>query len=107
MDIHSKLQSLFSCIAGFLTTPLDVAKTKLMTQRDGYYKNIGDTLVKIWTEEGPLKLYSASHIRAFNLSIGGIIFFGSYEYFKKWFLAGIETHWSDMLLLYIVWCVIW
>ena len=68
---------------------MDVAKTRLMTQRDGYYKNLSDALVKIFLEEGPQKLYSACHIRAFNLSIGGVIFFGSYEYFKKWFLDGV------------------
>jgi Mitochondrial carrier protein len=62
-----------------LTTPIDVAKTKLMTQRDGYYKNLPDTLQKVFREEGFLKLFSACHIRVFNLSFGGVVFFGAYE----------------------------
>jgi solute carrier family 25 S-adenosylmethionine transporter 26 len=70
-------------IAGFLTCPIDVAKTKLMTSRDGKYKNLIDALAKVTTEEGFMKLFSAAHIRVFNLSFGGIVFFSSYEFFKK------------------------
>ena len=72
-----------AAFAGFLTTPIDVAKTRIMTQRDGYYKNTFDCLIKIAREEKLSKLYSAAHIRTFNLVIGGIIFFNSYEFFKK------------------------
>lgn len=71
-------------IAGFLTTPLDVAKTKLMTQRDGYYKNLLDCLVKVRKEEGFLNLFKAVHIRVFNVSFGGIVFFSSYEFIRKY-----------------------
>lgn len=70
-------------IAGFLTTPIDVAKTKLMTQRDGYYKNLFDCLTKVRKEEGFASLFKAGHIRVFNVSFGGIVFFSSYEFFRK------------------------
>lgn len=66
-----------------MTTPVDVAKTKLMTQRDGYYKNLLDCLTKVRKEEGFASLFKAVHIRVFNVSFGGIVFFSSYEFFRK------------------------
>ncbi len=74
-------------LAGLLTTPIDVAKTRLMTQRDNYYKNLPDALSKIIKEEGVMKLFSAAHIRIFNLAFGGVVFFSSYEFFKGQLLS--------------------
>jgi len=70
-------------LASFLTTPVDNAKTKLMTQRDGYYKNLYDCLTKVAKEEGVLSLFKAAHIRVFNITFGGVVFFSSYEFFRK------------------------
>ena len=54
-----------------------------MTQRDGYYKNLIDCLKKVATEEGYLSLFKAAHLRVFNITFGGIVFFSSYEFFRK------------------------
>jgi len=61
-----------------------------MTQRDNHYKNLPDALIKITKEEGFLKLFSAAHIRLFNLAFGGIVFFSSYEYFKGKLLSALH-----------------
>ncbi len=79
-------------LAGFLTTPIDVAKSKLMTQRDGYYKNLPDTIMKVFKEEGFTKLFSAFHIRVFNLAFGGVVFFGAYETFRARILGKTVSH---------------
>jgi len=70
-------------ISSFLTTPIDVAKTKLMTQRDNYYKNLFDCLNKVAREEGFASLFKAVHLRVFNITFGGVVFFSSYEFFRK------------------------
>jgi len=54
-----------------------------MTQRDQYYKNLLDCLTKVAREEGMLSLFKAAHIRVFNISFGGVVFFSSYEFIKK------------------------
>ena len=77
--------------AAFWTTPIDVAKTKLMTQRDGYYIGIWDTWHKIIKEDGVKKLFSAAHIRTFNMSMSGIIFFAAYENIR-YFLEKIHLN---------------
>lgn len=82
--------ALAAAFAGLLTTPIDVAKTRIMTQRDSYYKNTLDALLKIAKEEGASKLFSAAHIRTFNLALGGIIFFNSYEFFKKVYMPPVH-----------------
>lgn len=61
---------------------MDVAKTKLMTQRDGYYKNLFDCLNKVAREEGFGSLFKAAHIRVFNITFGGMVFFSSYEFIR-------------------------
>jgi hypothetical protein len=58
-----------------------------MTQRDNYYKNLPHALKTIANEEGFMKLFSAAHIRVFNLAFGGIVFFSSYEFFRKEFIG--------------------
>ena len=58
-----------------------------MTQRDNHYKNLPDALRKIASEEGFAKLFSAAHIRVFNLAFGGVVFFSSYEFFRKEFIG--------------------
>jgi len=78
-----KYEGIIFCLAGFLTTPVDVAKTKLMTQRDGYYKNLFDCLNKVAREEGFGSLFKAAHIRVFNITFGGMVFFSSYEFVRK------------------------
>ena len=69
-------------IAAAATTPLDVVKTRLMTQaaaaRDGY-AGWSDALARIAREEGVGALFRGVHVRVAWISVGGAIFFGAYE----------------------------
>lgn len=69
-------------VAAAVTTPLDVVKTRLMTQTPGsgtQYKGIVDGLKRIAREEGGGALFSGLTPRIIWISVGGAIFFGSYE----------------------------
>jgi len=44
-------------IASVLSNPIDVVKTRLMTQRGGEYSGMSNCLIKIVAKEGPLSLY--------------------------------------------------
>lgn len=80
-------------VAAAVTTPLDVVKTRLMTQGAGSaaagqeaalkYKGIIDGIKKIAREEGPATLFSGIVPRVIWISAGGAIFFGSYEMARK------------------------
>mmetsp|Transcript_30085 Transcript_30085/g.85866 ORF Transcript_30085/g.85866 Transcript_30085/m.85866 type:complete len:278 (+) Transcript_30085:56-889(+) len=76
--------SVAGAIAGGLTTPLDVAKTRIMLERHGegvakkYVGTLG-TLSTIAKEEGALALYKGIGPRVTWITIGGFIFFGAYE----------------------------
>ena len=69
-------------IAGLLTTPIDVIKTKLMTQRDNHYKSFSDCALKVSREEGLMEFSKGGMIRMITLGICGNIFFGIYEKVK-------------------------
>lgn len=78
--------SLAGGIAAGLTTPLDVVKTRLMTQRRGsgqVYAGLLDCLVRVAREEGIGALYKGLVPRVVNIALGGAIFFGAYEAFKS------------------------
>jgi len=70
-------------IAGAVTTPLDVAKTRLMlgTARAGAepYKGTANTLMRISREEGAGALFKGIGPRVQFITMGGLIFFGAYE----------------------------
>jgi len=75
--------SIAGTIAAFLTTPIDVVKTKLMTNRT--IKNYGlvDCCKKISKEEGFKGFWRAWHVRSGSLALGSIIYFSAYETTKK------------------------
>lgn len=81
--------SLCGCVAGAvsaaLTTPVDVVKTRLMTQNPAApkYHGIIHGLTTIAKEEGPKALSAGIVPRVMWISIGGAIFFGAYEGAKK------------------------
>lgn len=78
--------SLAGGIAAGLTTPLDVVKTRLMTQKagaGGAYKGLFDCLCRVAKEEGVGALYRGLVPRVVNIALGGAIFFGAYEAFKQ------------------------
>ena len=71
-------------ISAALTTPLDVIKTRLMTQKQGSvavprYTGWFDALSRIVRDEGPLTLFRGIHVRVTWISVGGALFFGAYE----------------------------
>jgi len=76
--------SISGAFAGGVTTPLDVAKTRIMLDKpeEGAapkYKGTVNTLRLIAAEEGPLALYKGIAPRVTWITIGGFIFFGAYE----------------------------
>lgn len=94
----SKCGAVAAALSSFLTTPLDVIKTKLMTQRDGYYKGPLDTLRKIIIEEGPKALFKGVTYRVIPLSFTGTIYFTVYEQARNVFSKKL-LHWIDITKL--------
>lgn len=72
---------------GFLTTPLDVAKTKLMTQggvgKMREYSGIVDVLVKVGRQEGLQGLFKGSTARVVWLIPFTAVYFGVHEATKR------------------------
>eukprot|EP01060_Flectonema_neradi_P002831 TRINITY_DN11784_c0_g2_i1.p1 TRINITY_DN11784_c0_g2~~TRINITY_DN11784_c0_g2_i1.p1 ORF type:complete len:274 (+),score=47.11 TRINITY_DN11784_c0_g2_i1:45-866(+) len=75
--------------AGF-TTPLDVAKTRIMLGKDKngvpYSPRILETLIRIKRDEGARALLSGLIPRVKIIGMGGLIFFGAYEYMDSFLL---------------------
>lgn len=91
--------SLAGGIAAGVTTPLDVVKTRLMTQASRgaggagaatvnggkpptYYRGVFDALGRITRDEGLSALFGGVVPRVLWISLGGAIFFGGYEFTK-------------------------
>ncbi|CRH02833.1 mitochondrial carrier protein, putative [Plasmodium relictum] len=64
-------------IAGFLTTPIDVIKSRQMI----YGKHLKETIREI-ASEGYLSFYKGCYFRTSYLFFGGILFFGSLNFFS-------------------------
>lgn len=76
--------SIAGAIAGAVTTPLDVAKTRIILDNptDGTpkrYTGAITTLKLIHAEEGAMALFNGLTPRVGWITIGGFIFFGAYE----------------------------
>lgn len=76
--------SLAGAIAGAVTTPLDVAKTRIMLDTKGAeavkkYTGTIQTLQTVANEEGAAGLFKGLTPRVTWITIGGFIFFGAYE----------------------------
>eukprot|EP00953_Heterococcus_sp_UTEX-ZZ885_P024613 13455-Heterococcus_DN1.PRE.1 len=71
-------------IAAAITTPLDVVKTRLMTQAAGsaQYSGVADCLRQVIRDEGAAALWTGVVPRMTSIAFGGAIFFGAYEYAK-------------------------
>jgi len=72
--------------AGFTTTPLDVLKTRLMTQGSGsarVYDNVLHCAIKVYREEGAAAFLRGWQPRVTWIAIGGCIFFTALEQAKK------------------------
>jgi len=72
-------------LAAAVTTPLDVAKTRIMLDVAGekYTGGVWNTLMKIKQEEGMKTLFSGLLPRTKMIAIGGFIFFGGYEHMES------------------------
>ena len=69
-----------------VTTPLDVAKTRIMLADAGSEiatkQSISYTLGRVWQEFGIKGLFAGVVPRTLWISIGGAVFFGVYEKFR-------------------------
>ncbi|KAJ9529832.1 hypothetical protein QJQ45_022243 [Haematococcus lacustris] len=71
---------------GLVTTPLDVLKTRLMTQgANGRYKSLVDAVVQIARDEGTAAFLKGWQPRLIWISLGGFVFFPVLEASKKAF----------------------
>lgn len=77
-------------IAACVTTPLDVVKTRLMTQSPGQYSGIVNCLQTVVREEGMGALFAGVLPRMSSIAFGGAIFFGAYETAKALISAKME-----------------
>ncbi|XP_036956334.1 S-adenosylmethionine mitochondrial carrier protein isoform X1 [Acanthopagrus latus] len=69
-------------VAAFVTTPLDVAKTRIMLAKAGSTTasgNIPLVLYDVWRSRGLTGLFAGSIPRVTFISVGGFIFLGAYE----------------------------
>jgi len=75
--------SLAGAVAATVTTPLDVAKTRLMLGADALgvrYTTMTSTLSRVYAEEGIPGLFRGVGPRVSLISLGGLVYFGLYEY---------------------------
>lgn len=89
-ELHPGETSLIGAFAGgftgVITTPLDVLKTRLMTQgASGRYKNLFDATVQIARTEGMGAFMSGWQPRLIWISLGGFVFFPVLEAAKKFY----------------------
>jgi solute carrier family 25 (mitochondrial S-adenosylmethionine transporter), member 26 len=70
-----------------VTTPLDVARTRLMTQTktaaSKRYSGVLSALIGTFREEGARALFSGVKPRVAWISLGGAIFMGSFEEYSR------------------------
>jgi len=72
--------SLAACTSGFLTTPLDVAKTQMMVNAEHFSQATTTGILKqIIRDEGIRGLWKGVVPRMIWFSFAGVIFFGTYE----------------------------
>ncbi|XP_014868153.1 PREDICTED: S-adenosylmethionine mitochondrial carrier protein-like, partial [Poecilia mexicana] len=73
-------------VAAFVTTPLDVAKTRIMLAKAGSATaggNIPMVLCDVWRSKGLPGLFAGSVPRMAFISVGGFIFLGAYEKVRR------------------------
>eukprot|EP00730_Choanoeca_flexa_P008227 TRINITY_DN12464_c0_g1_i1.p2 TRINITY_DN12464_c0_g1~~TRINITY_DN12464_c0_g1_i1.p2 ORF type:complete len:278 (+),score=62.44 TRINITY_DN12464_c0_g1_i1:4909-5742(+) len=81
--------SLAGGVAAAVTTPLDVVKTRIMVYNDS--RGMLEVLRHVYATEGMATLFSGIVPRVTWISIGGAVFFGAYETFKRAFLRNVAV----------------
>lgn len=78
-------------VAGFVTTPIDVIKTRMMVNTIRQYETKPlEWAVNIWRHEGMRGLFKGWHVRTLYLGIGGMLYFGIYVLMLKFFKVDKE-----------------
>jgi solute carrier family 25 S-adenosylmethionine transporter 26 len=81
------LGAISGACAAAVTTPLDVAKTRLMTQTlvasELRYTGVLHALTKVYEEGGVRALFAGIKPRVAWISVGGAIFIGSFEEYRR------------------------
>ena len=70
-------------IASFITTPVDVVKTKMMTNRSDKAYSFKKAVSDIHKSDGLGGFMKAWHVRTLSLGIASIIYFSAYEFGKR------------------------
>lgn len=73
-------------VAAYVTTPLDVAKTRIMLAKSGTTTASGSiplVLCEVWKSRGISGLFAGSVPRVTAISLGGFIFLGAYEKIRR------------------------
>ncbi|CAI4229032.1 unnamed protein product [Auanema sp. JU1783] len=71
--------SVAGAISAGLTTPLDVAKTRIMLSKADIAPTVANTLREVYSTGGVKSLYAGLTPRVLWISIGGFVYFGAYE----------------------------
>ena len=79
--VYSVNGAMAGCTSGFLTTPLDVIKTKMMTFQN--QAGVVQQCREIVKAEGVKGMFKGASVRCMYLTIGGSAFFGIYEKSKR------------------------
>lgn len=81
---HCMNGSIAGGISGFVTTPIDVVKTKLMT-RDLSENELGikEAVKEVINSRGMKGLFSGATMRVGYISLGGAVFFTMYEQMRR------------------------
>jgi solute carrier family 25 S-adenosylmethionine transporter 26 len=69
-------------LAAFVTTPIDVAKTRVMVEGRSLRSTYKEIL-RILRNEGWRSLWKGWHLRVLLTTVGGMIFFGTYEVARR------------------------
>lgn len=74
-------------VAAVVTAPVDVAKTRLMTQEPGtrQFRGFVDCLASMLRNEGLSAMFLGVKMRCLWVALGGGIFLGGYDAFKAWY----------------------
>lgn len=72
-------------IAAFFTTPLDVLRTRTMVSQKSEKMTIRQNAISLYNEYGIMGFMKGAKERTMMLSTGGIIYFGLFEYSRKFY----------------------